>query len=816
MKLRRGFVTNSSSTNDIFQALGTAGAAAALGTIINTIQVSKNTELVSYALLETLHQPEDPRPPEVRVNDSSYVIWFYSAVRVIDVQYAFDEESGETQITVLKDEYDSTYTSQINYGIHEDYINKWLTFGTSGSGEGGNAYASMDGNYKVCGFMCESWENDKPRKQRQGPAGMMHFSVSVDVAGKTLSKGKQVLIKNESDLYADSGYALNDAGILTSLPIKLLNPDKYTWKLEYDISKQQIEDYCRIELKEDRDASSPQIYRYALEIQPTGKAMGTKDSPFNSLTTRIEVTGKPNADHIVDVWDYLELTLINEGLLFEGKKDKDLQLEVISHVEETTEADALEREIPPTGFRLKCVVKLESKETVSTAEFINLSEAEVTIGQLKGTDSATDNLVKVYQYDVEPEGSSGDYLFKPKMQLPISKTPYNVLLPISCQYKGDTYQLDMPIQLMGDPYGKKEAWEEEYRKLRIIIRKYIPAEQWIDILKNIEDNKQRLSSEQLRLMRRSIYETARDKLVAEAQGYQTIANVCEWTEWGLEGVKWVGDQAFSYLMAVYTGPVGEAFIVPFKDVLTMVIADELSEFIWGDGGAYNEDQLAKGALSGIFTAFENAINIGADDMVGAESLSIKQLGRYLAAFAVLKCMNHYFCDTKPDGSPVGLWDAIVDTCKDLTTNFFKNLVAKKFEALMKSEKAGEIFEKYISKQFKEFLTRSIPDWNKTGIADPRSLEIAGKYLSEFAGFVSCKTYGKVIEVAGTNAITVDPNDTIITFNLSSDEKNPWIIEISLNRTKDQLMDYMFGSLFGNFPFASAPIAPTDEPTFYKA
>ena len=113
MKQRRGFVTNSSSTNDIFVALGTAGAAAALGTVINTIQVSKNTEIVSYAILDTLHQPEEPRPPEIRVNDSEYVAWFYSGVRIIDVQYAFDEESQEIQITVLRDEYDSGYTSQI-------------------------------------------------------------------------------------------------------------------------------------------------------------------------------------------------------------------------------------------------------------------------------------------------------------------------------------------------------------------------------------------------------------------------------------------------------------------------------------------------------------------------------------------------------------------------------------------------------------------------------------------------------------------------------------------------------------------------------
>lgn len=811
MKLRRGFVTNSSSTNDIFQALGTAGAAAALGTIINTVQVSKNTELVSYAILETTHHPEEPRPPQIRVNDSDYVVWYYAAVRIIDVQYAFDEESGETQISILRDDYDLGYSSQIKYDIPQGYIEKWLTFG--GSGED---IAFMDGNYKVCGFMCESWENDKPRKHRQGLSGVMAFNVSVDVAGKVLHKGRQTTIKDESDLYAYSGYALNDSHVTTSLPIKLLNPDKYTWDVSYEVALSEFESYAKLDLKLDKDMSNANMHQYVLSINPHGKSLDTEDKVRHSILSRIEVKGKPNANHLAEVWDYLDVTLIDEGLIFEGKCDSESRLEVLSYAPETTEDSAPNAEIPPTLFKLRCVVRTESTEFGSSAEFINLWDAKITFKGLKGSDEATQNLVLAYEYEITPQGSTGTYLFEPKMQIPASTSAYSVFLPIRCEYQGKTYDLDLPIQLLGEPYGQKQAWEEEYRKLRIIIRRYIPAEQWSDILKNIEAHRNRLSIEQLRLMRRSIYETARDKLVAEAQGYQTVANICEWTEWGLEGVKWMGDQAFSYLMAVYTGPIGEAFIVPFKDVLTMVVADELATIIWGGQGAYTEEQIARGALSGIFTAFENAINIGADDMVGAEKLSVKQLGRYLAAFAVVKCMNHYFCTVKEDGSPIGFWDAVVETCKDLSVNFFKNIVGKKFESMMKSDKAGEIFEKYVSKQFKEQLLKTIPDWSTIGIGDARSLEIFGKYISEFAGVVSATAYGKVVSVAGSNEIIADPNDIIISFNLSSDAQNPFIVKVSLNKVKTQLMDYIFNSLFGSFPFAPAPVQLSDDPTFYKA
>ena len=57
MKKRHGFVTNSSSTNDIFTAIGTAGIAAAAGVIINTVQPDENTEIVTYAVMETYHYP---------------------------------------------------------------------------------------------------------------------------------------------------------------------------------------------------------------------------------------------------------------------------------------------------------------------------------------------------------------------------------------------------------------------------------------------------------------------------------------------------------------------------------------------------------------------------------------------------------------------------------------------------------------------------------------------------------------------------------------------------------------------------------------
>ena len=47
-----------------------------------------------------------------------------------------------------------------------------------------------------------------------------------------------------------------------------------------------------------------------------------------------------------------------------------------------------------------------------------MSEAEITFKPLIGSDEATDNLVKAYEYEIKLDRNAGYYCFEPKMQLP--------------------------------------------------------------------------------------------------------------------------------------------------------------------------------------------------------------------------------------------------------------------------------------------------------------------------------------------------------------------------------------------------------------
>ena len=506
MKIRRGFVTNSSSTNDIFTALGTAAAAAALGTMINVVQPSKNSQLVSYALLETTHLPEDPRPPRIRVNDSQYTAWYYAAVRCIDVLKVTDEETKEETLTVISDEYNDEYTSQIRFTFPGGKILEWLTFGSvTGLGDGTNDYSSMEGSYKACGLMCESIYNDRPRRQRQAPPGKISFTVSVTVKEKLLSRTKECDILDEADVYAYGGYAINDSMIKSKFNINLLHKGHYTWTFKEETWNKQAESYCSISLEDDPASKSEELISKFLVVSPTGGNLKNNDnSPVSRLDVNLTVTCTPSSSHIPEVSDNVRITIVDEGLfLTSGETDKDGNLCIKAYVDQNAE----EKELQPTGIAFGLVVKNEG-ENEPTAVIADMSKVSLKFEELEGTDEDTKNLVTAFKYKINKMTSPGLNNFLPQMQLPEGKTPYLVTLPVSCSYEGNSYELDLPVKLIGQPYDAKQKWQKEYDNLLFTIKKYLPAEEWAPILQDLEKRKDKISAEMLRLMRRSIFETA--------------------------------------------------------------------------------------------------------------------------------------------------------------------------------------------------------------------------------------------------------------------------------------------------------------------
>ena len=221
-------------------------------------------------------------------------------------------------------------------------------------------------------------------------------------------------------------------------------------------------------------------------------------------------------------------------------------------------------EVLATRLIVELAVVTVDENGRSKTELADITTTSFKIGSLKGTDQDTENLAKAFKYEIEDAGR-GAYKFQPKMQVPEGKSPYYLTLPMSCTYDNTDYSLDFPVRLVGEPFDEMKSKQEELRLLLARVRRYMPPEEWQSVVQFFKERMDSMSVREIRLMNKSLVEASRYTLVKEGAALRNFAEKLEWTICGLEWVKWIGDQAFSYLMDYYFGPVGEALLVPAKD-----------------------------------------------------------------------------------------------------------------------------------------------------------------------------------------------------------------------------------------------------------
>lgn len=450
-----------------------------------------------------------------------------------------------------------------------------------------------------------------------------------------------------------------------------------------------------------------------------------------------------------------------------------------------------------TRFRLELAVSVADEGGRTKAELVDLTNIEAAFKALKGSSVRTDNLAKVFKYEIEKVSGNGVYKLQPKMQIPEGDEKHHLYLPISCEYQSKQYSLDLPVRLIGEPFNEMKEKQQELEMLLDRIKRYMPPEQWTDVIRNLKENYDNLSAKEIRLLNRSLYDTAARKMLDEAQENIDFAETLDWVIWGLEWVKWVGDQAFSYVAAAYTGPVGEALLSPTKEIMVQLI----SENIWYREGISSPAEKLRGVNSNLMAMLENSLMTQIK-----EDTSIKKAGAILAAFTVIKIVNHYYNDVGSDGKRIGFYDAILAGLGDLTSNAFKYIVSSKFDEMAGSPKAKEYFEKYVGEWVKNLLDKNADGWREKGI------EVIKKYVEETAGLVSAKVYSKAQQVE----LKEEKGSLVININVwedSANSNNSVIVSIDVMQIKDKLYDYIFGTMFSTFPFAQTKLNPPADPVY---
>lgn len=771
MKRRLGFVTNSSSTNSILTAATTAVTSGIASAVINVNTADVENQIVENAAIVLELEASHPEKC-LRLNDPHFMVDVFATVRRRTLHYA--AAGGGLVLENVETYYGDA--SMIEFQISNE-VRDWVN----------TSEASMVGGAMAIRLVGESVAYENRHFQPDCPK-FVKIGARCQVGEYLLSTSMFIELRDEALLFGRTTYALNDPDVITNVPLELYYGWPYKWRMEHDVTGTEIENYCQMETEsrgEEFENNGKAGMVYNLHVRPDGKELPNDKKGAISLQSRIDVTGIPSERHISEVTDFLDLILIEEGMFFEGKTDSKGSLMVESYIK-SKEEDA-STEMAPTGFQVKCVVKKENEDgNGHTAEFLDMDEVELEFGDLIGTNSPSESLVQVYKYDVKKSGQGGRYDFHPLMSVPYSDVPLNVVLPVSCTIKGEEYELEIPVKIQGQPIGRPEAWEMELKNLIHMIKNYVEPEKQLAIIQGIKMHQAHLSVESLRLRRRYVWEEARRDLLEEAKDHMATAEYYEWAESCASALKWVGDQAFAYLMNYWGGALAEAFLVPFKDITVTVVGELTAEYFFGSG-TMTEDQLYTANLNSIISAVENEIMRDFD----LKGISLKKVGRYFAAIAVVNFLKHYYLDTKKDGSPIGFWDAIVSTCSDLSVNYFKAIVGNKFEELMTMPQTKEFFEKYASKYVKELVNAA------TNNLDLKQLNVIGKYLSEMTGVVVATVNGEVIQGVKNSSMNVTDNDIIITVKLN--EKVT--VDISLMQMKDDLFNYIFDFLFSSFPYA---------------
>jgi hypothetical protein len=347
------------------------------------------------------------------------------------------------------------------------------------------------------------------------------------------------------------------------------------------------------------------------------------------------------------------VSLYPEGLSVRGVKfDKAGNAQIGAYAD--PDKDEEDAEVTATRLIVELAVGRVDGKGISHVELVDVSKAPPAFGDLKGTEIRTENLVKAFRYEIIDAGR-GAYQFQPKMQIPEMGAPYYLRLPVESDFEGVHYSLDLPVRLLGEPFNEMREKQEELRLLLKRARKYMPPEDWAGLVRFFKERFDSMSAREIRLMDRSLITITQEKLTREGKELREFANTLDWVIGTLEWVKWIGDQAFSYLMAAYTGPVGEALIVPAKEIAVGFIAEYASEIWLCNASLQSQDQMTRGIRSNVSAMMENALM----SQVDTKKLDMKKLGMILASFAMLKLISHYFNDVGPDGKPVGFLDAVL-------------------------------------------------------------------------------------------------------------------------------------------------------------
>ncbi|MDN7012525.1 hypothetical protein FGW20_05615 [Methanoculleus sp. FWC-SCC3] len=457
--------------------------------------------------------------------------------------------------------------------------------------------------------------------------------------------------------------------------------------------------------------------------------------------------------------------------------------------------DTEEDDVQPTGFIVNLAVRVDEngKEVV---KLLDGTDYAPEFGELKGTDQRTEVLASRFKYTIEkkPDNTNKAYKFTPAQQIgEDERNPYFLTLPITCDYGGETYELDLPIRLIGDKLGVRKDRETELANLKKRIQKFGINP---DTARFLRENVQNFTAAELRLMSKKIvYDSIVYYTQESADFMETAETMDDWISF-LSVVKWFGDQAFSYLMTVYTGPAGEAILTPTKELTVELIGEISADLFMGNG--VNWDDIKVGVH--ISEMIENYTKSCFEDI---GKTNPKKLAQVIAGLCVFNLVRHYSFDLDENGKR-SLYNAIISSFSDISLEFFSNKFGDFLKGKVNDPKSG--ISRLLDSSAVKMLEDMMPE-GKLAVPGVNTLteDVAvGPILQNYVEGLFGAGASYVTEELGTAAAETLYVKVTVDVPGSEREIDRYVV-IDPIKAADKLLEYIFTSLYEAFPF------PTAEP-----
>ncbi|MCK9301002.1 MAG: hypothetical protein M0P23_06445 [Bacteroidales bacterium] len=540
---------------------------------------------------------------------------------------------------------------------------------------------------------------------------------------------------------------------------------------------------------------------YIIQLHNTSPIQTDKAQPQQIFMVFVYAENEKESAH-----DNFLVNLLPEGLSlrpFTGCPiDENGRLQVVCSLAPEQGED--EVEIEKTEFQLVLCVSQIDESGRKQAILVDSNSMDCRFDPMKAQSEKLQNLLKafVYEMDFSEAKRTGIFRICPKRQLPQDdRLDYDIALPVSCDYKDQTYTLDIPIRLLGDKLLPMAEKSEEIALLIKRIRKFVDEEERAALIRGFKNDLPKMSATDVRLLSKSlVYATQAE--VYKANMHLLNAEMLDWVCWGLDWYKWIGDQAISVIISKLSynyAPFVEAIVMPAKDLLVEHMGIWLSNYISGSPSPSAEFDLEQLESTGL-TMIENILT----NLIDGKT-EPKKAAQILSVYLVIRTAHAYFYETNDDGSPIGIYGAVASAFGDLTAQAFKIILGTKLEQLAKNPATTKMFGGYAD----EFVKGLFPAefYNNGGEWE---FDLIKKYIEEITVLASAKVYSGIQEGAEQDTVV---GDIIVTLfeNTENPEKTVRIAVNPLDLGKE-FFDYIFDRLFGMFSFADSAVeSPKDPP-----